>query len=471
MRRSGSVADRKLDRCTSERSEASVGVLLAGLPSARRCRRRPRRARQGVLRGRSACRRRSACARSSVPAARRARAAPRLHQLARHLDVALEADVAVVDHEALVDRDVVGEDARGHRRQVELVVVPLERGKARQAAEPFAPRAAIAHVDVQPADLGLRHARDARAQGLGHELPAEAMPDHGRAVGDRVAHERAQRRDPRQLVVDAHRAAHHADARIGGRARRDRRALVERDQFPRDALAREPRSEPPGSLGRRKAEDGDGLHGPPISPLFARPHIAIKRVAQTRRPRAPTRICQRPLAGCSRRYICLNKCVNCREIGSFSCRFLRRMNWRSASSRSTPDTASRLTIVPRCTCQNFSGIELRQQVLERRADQRLAARQHHARVLGVGLEVQHVGHGNELHLLADRRLHPLHRARRRPGSSSAAAPRARTGRSAGSRACARCAPPSPAGGRSRRASGGSRPRPPRTPSPRTGRRR
>ncbi len=35
--------------------------------------------------------------------------------------------------------------------------------------------------------------------------------------------------------------------------------------------------------------------------------------------------------------------------------FLSSTNWRSASSRSTPDTASRLTIVPRCTCQNFSG--------------------------------------------------------------------------------------------------------------------
>ena len=58
-------------------------------------------------------------------------------------------------------------------------------------------------------------------------------------------------------------------------------------------------------------------------------------------------------------YICLNRCVNCREIGSFSCRFLSRMNWRSASSRSTPDTAVEIDDRAAVHLPELLGVELR----------------------------------------------------------------------------------------------------------------
>jgi hypothetical protein len=58
------------------------------------------------------------------------------------------------------------------------------------------------------------------------------------------------------------------------------------------------------------------------------------------------------------------------------------------------------------------GIELGDEILQRRPDQRLGLGQHHARVLGVGLEVDDVVDSDELDLLADGGLDPA-QARRR----------------------------------------------------------
>ena len=67
------------------------------------------------------------------------------------------------------------------------------------------------------------------------------------------------------------------------------------------------------------------------------------------------------------------------------------MNWRSASSRSTPDTAVEVDDRAAVHLPELLGIELGQKLLERRADQRFAVREHDARVLRVGLEVEDVG--------------------------------------------------------------------------------
>jgi hypothetical protein len=190
----------------------------------------------------------------------RAKATPRLHQFPCHLDVALQADVKVIDHIALVRGDIVGEDAGRHRRQIERIVVPLEGGEARQAAEPLAPCAAVADVDVQPADLGFFHPLDARAQRLGHQLPAEAVAEHRHALADRVAHQSLERRDPGKLVVDAHRPAHHADPGVSRGVRGNGRAFVDRDQLRGNALRVEPRAETAGRFRRGEAEYGDRTH-------------------------------------------------------------------------------------------------------------------------------------------------------------------------------------------------------------------
>ena len=71
-------------------------------------------------------------------------------------------------------------------------------------------------------------------------------------------------------------------------------------------------------------------------------------------------------------HICLNRCVNCREIGSFSGRFLSSTNWRSASSRSTPDDRGEVDDRAAVDLPELLGVELGEEVLERRADQRLA---------------------------------------------------------------------------------------------------
>ena len=113
----------------------------------------------------------------------------------RHLDVALEADVPAADHIGLMRVERVGEHGRRARRQRERVVVPLEGRERGAAAEPFPLRGNVADVDVEPADLGDRSARDRRAQRLREELPAEAVAEHRDVVGrpPRAAAPRAAR--------------------------------------------------------------------------------------------------------------------------------------------------------------------------------------------------------------------------------------------------------------------------------------
>ena len=112
-----------------------------------------------------------------------ARSAPRLDQLARHLDVALEADVPVVDHEGLVRA----------RRRWSARAWPSAAGRTRRSATGTS-RSAAGRRTTRAARRGRRRrrasqpisgsarARHARAQRLRHQLPAEAVPDHRRAV-------------------------------------------------------------------------------------------------------------------------------------------------------------------------------------------------------------------------------------------------------------------------------------------------
>ena len=213
------------------------------MPSVCRCRRRPRAARTACRPARVACRWPTAWRPTRSSAARRRRGQPRLDQITGHLDVALQPDVPVVDDVCLVGIERIGQDlcrASGHG---ERVVVPLECGEARAAAEPRLPRRSVCRFDLDPADLGRRRARHLRAKRLREQLPAEAMAEHRHLIRDRFAQERADGRDPRELVVDPHRPAHERDARERARIGRHARAIVDRDECRSDASPREPLGE------------------------------------------------------------------------------------------------------------------------------------------------------------------------------------------------------------------------------------
>ncbi len=196
------------------------------------------------------------CGRELVRAARE----PRLDQRFRHLDVALEADVPAADHIGLMRVERVGEHGRRAGRQREGIVVPFEGRERGATAEPFAPRGNVADVDVEPADLGDRSARDRSPQRLREELPAETVAEHRDVVVDRRAQQRGERRVPGQAVVHAHRAAHQRDPGERARIGRHRRALVERDELPREPAGIEPVGEIRRAFGARKAKDRDRTH-------------------------------------------------------------------------------------------------------------------------------------------------------------------------------------------------------------------
>ena len=101
-----------------------------------------------------------------------------------------------------------------------------------------------------------------------------------------------------------------------------------------------------------------------------------------------------------------------------------------ASSRCTDSIASLRTTTARCTCQNTSGVELRQQLLERRADQVFLRRGEHAHVLVGGLEIQHLVDRHHAHRVAGR-----HRWRR----SACKAACSRSGAGRGTASCAQAA--------------------------------
>ncbi len=332
---------------------------------------------------------------------------------------------------------------------VERVVVPLERREARQAAEPLARARRGRRRRRRASRSRASRMRATRApSAFASSWPPRQWPITGTPSRDRVAQQRAQRRDPRQRVVDAHRPAHHADAGKAGRARGHGRALVERDSS----------------------------HGMPCASSHApkRPGVSVgeKRKMATGRMAAAIDIKPRTgatgailAAGRRSVYICLNRCVNCREIGSFS--------WPVLEQDELPLGVLAQHARHRVEVHDRAAMHLPELVRDRArpADPSAAcgsAPRHCASTTRVylvsRLEVDDVGHGDQLHLLADRRLDPLHAAARRlHRAAQLRDQRGQVGRRRW-RACAACARPSARAGRSRPASAGSRRRPPRTPA-------
>ena len=122
--------------------------------------------------------------------------------------------------------------ARRARRDAEGFAVPLESLEARELAEPLARHAVVGDAHLAPADLLVRVHADRAAEGLGHELAAEAVAEQRHVLAHRFADELERRRDPRQVIVHAHRAAHEHQTGKSSRIARHRHAFIERHELP-----------------------------------------------------------------------------------------------------------------------------------------------------------------------------------------------------------------------------------------------
>ena len=147
-------------------------------------------------------------------------------------------------------------------RDGEGFAVPVE-GHERIAAraEPRLRHGARRATWTCPQPISLTGARDTvPPERLGDELPAQAMPEHRHISCDRLADQIEHPRNPGQLVVDAHGAAHEHEPAELVYARRHRLAGVHLDQLPRHPGAVQEGGEVSGALGRAVAEDGDWFH-------------------------------------------------------------------------------------------------------------------------------------------------------------------------------------------------------------------
>src|SRR6266852_7211949 len=144
--------------------------------------------------------------------------APGADQLARHLDVALDAEV-LAERERLVGAIRTPGDARRLRRDGEGLAVPVKTGELSRRAEPLARLSVVFDRDRAPADFLYPVTRYPATERLGDELSAEAVAEHRDIGVDRLVHELERRRDPRQLVVHAHRPAHECEPRELARIR------------------------------------------------------------------------------------------------------------------------------------------------------------------------------------------------------------------------------------------------------------
>src|SRR5712675_371288 len=185
--------------------------------------------------------------------------APGADQLARHLDVALHSEV-LAENERLVRAIRTPGDARRLRRNGESLAVPVKTGELPRRAEPLARASVVLDRDRAPADFLHGVARHFPAQRLCHELPAEAVPEHRDIGVGRLVHELEHRRDPRQLVVYAHRPAHQREPRELARVHGNRLARVHLDEPVRNAVRVEECGKIARPFGAAMAENRNGFH-------------------------------------------------------------------------------------------------------------------------------------------------------------------------------------------------------------------
>ena len=118
----------------------------------------------------------------------------------------------------------------------------------------------VFNVGAAPADFFEGVFRDAAAECLAHQLPAEAVADHRDVLAGSVANQRTLLRDPRQRVVDAHRATHEAQSRERIGTCRNRIVPVDGDYLEWNRVRFEECGKISGSLNKCVTENGDGFH-------------------------------------------------------------------------------------------------------------------------------------------------------------------------------------------------------------------
>src|SRR6266581_6364817 len=185
--------------------------------------------------------------------------APGADQLACHLDVALHAEV-LAEHERLIRAIRTPGDARGLRRDGEGLAVPVETGELPRRAEPLARASVVFDRDRAPADFLYPVARHLATERLGDELSAEAVAEHRDIGGYRLVHELERGRDPRQLVVHAHRSAHEHESRESARIRGNLLPRVDLDEPVRNAVRVEECGKIARPLSAAMTENRNGLH-------------------------------------------------------------------------------------------------------------------------------------------------------------------------------------------------------------------
>src|SRR6267142_2701436 len=175
----------------------------------------------GPLRGR---------ARRAAPELIAAAAQPRADQLFGHLDVALHAEMPA-ERISLVLAVRVLQHPRRAGRDAESLAMPVERFERLQLAQPVARHRVVGDAHLAPADLPDGAGAHRAAEGLRHQLPAEAMADRRDVLAHGVADQLQHRRYPGQRVVDAHRPAHQREARESRSVARHPLPGVERAQL------------------------------------------------------------------------------------------------------------------------------------------------------------------------------------------------------------------------------------------------
>jgi hypothetical protein len=87
------------------------------------------------------------------------------------------------------------------------------------------------------------------------------VAQHRYVARNRITDQAADLRNPRQVVVDAHRPAHEAQSGEGRGIRRDLFAGINRDDVVRDLPPLEVRGKIGRPFGGHVAENGNGFHG------------------------------------------------------------------------------------------------------------------------------------------------------------------------------------------------------------------
>ena len=113
-----------------------------------------------------------------------------------------------VEQEGLVDARIGTVQRRSVLREGEGLTVPVKGAKALRQRRIAAGKRRSHTLNVEPADLADRIGADFTPEGLGDQLTAKTVPEHGQSPSLSLTHQVQHRLDPGQRVIYAHGSAH-----------------------------------------------------------------------------------------------------------------------------------------------------------------------------------------------------------------------------------------------------------------------